>query len=63
MRSRSDVSRQRAAGFFALTFVALIGVASPVLSSLVTTNIFVVLNDDTVNEDVYVTSTKGLVDG
>ncbi len=63
MRFRSDLARPRVAGFFALTFVALFAVASPVLSSLVTTNIYVVSVDETVNDDVYVTSTKGVVDG
>ena len=63
MRSHSDFRRPKAAGFLALTFVALFAVASPVLSSLVTTNIFVVSADEPVNEDVYVTSTKGVVDG
>jgi cytoskeletal protein CcmA (bactofilin family) len=63
MRFRSDLARPRVAGFFALTFVALFAVASPVLSALVTTNIYVVSVDEPVNEDVYVTSTKGVVDG
>ena len=63
MRSHSDLRRPRAVGFFALTFVALFAVASPMLSSLVTTNIFVVSADDPLNEDVYVTSTKGVIDG
>jgi cytoskeletal protein CcmA (bactofilin family) len=49
--------------FLALTFVALFVGVSPVLSSLVTTNIYVVSPDQPVNEDVYVTSTKGIVDG
>ncbi|MEZ5174753.1 MAG: polymer-forming cytoskeletal protein [Acidimicrobiia bacterium] len=35
----------------------------PILGALVTTNIFVVAEDDPVTEDVYVTSVRGIVDG
>lgn len=63
MRSRSDIERPRTVRFLALTFVALFVGVSPVLSSLVTTNIYVVSPDQPVNEDVYVTSTKGIVNG
>ena len=63
MRSHSDLRRTGATSFFALTVVALLAVASPIFSSLVTTNIFVVSADEPVNEDVYVTSTRGIVEG
>lgn len=50
--------------------VALVGVLAvmaplmaPIVGSLITTNIFVVAQDDPIVEDVYVTSLRGVVDG
>ena len=51
------------ARYLGLGVVALIVAVAPVLGSLVTTNIFVVSEDDPITEDVYVTSTAAVVDG
>jgi cytoskeletal protein CcmA (bactofilin family) len=56
------VVKHRAA-FFGIALFAFIGLASPLLASLVTTNIFVVAEDDPIMEDVYVTSQSAVVDG
>lgn len=54
---------RRSVPFFGLAFVGLLAVLGSLVGSLVTTNIFVVSENDPISEDVYVTSTRGVVDG
>ncbi|KAA3640277.1 MAG: polymer-forming cytoskeletal protein [Armatimonadetes bacterium] len=56
-RSRSSLP------FYGLALIGLLGVLAPFVGSLVTTNIFVVAENDPIAEDVYVTSLRGVVDG
>ncbi|MFV1998840.1 MAG: polymer-forming cytoskeletal protein [Acidimicrobiia bacterium] len=64
--SRSKARNRITAKHFAVGFVAVLAVALPSLStlaSLVTTDIFIVSEQQPLSEDVYVTSLSGKVDG
>lgn len=49
--------------FFGFALIGVIAAAAPIFGSLVTTDLFVVSEDDPIVEDVYVTSRGGVVDG
>lgn len=63
MSSAQPSRSSHTARYLGLSVVAVVLAAIPLLGSLVTTNIFVVSEEDPVTEDVYVTSQKVIVDG
>lgn len=63
MSSAQPSRSSHPARYLGLSIVALAFAATPLLGSLVTTNIFVVGEEDPIAEDVYVTSQKVIVDG
>lgn len=61
-RSRSDRWRRRAA-ILALALVAGLLLVGPVLAAVVTTNLFIVREGETLSEDQYVASSNAIVEG
>ncbi|MCB1245905.1 MAG: hypothetical protein KDB69_01405, partial [Acidimicrobiia bacterium] len=61
--SRSRTRTHSRIRYLAIAVVALGAVVSPLVGALVTTDIYVVSAEDPVDEDVYVTATRAIVDG
>jgi len=61
--SRSKSRRRRSAPYLGFAAFAIAAAIAPLFGSLVTTNIFVVAENDPISEDVYVTSQSAVVDG
>jgi cytoskeletal protein CcmA (bactofilin family) len=63
MSSAQPSRSSHTARYLGLSVVALAMAVTPLFGSLVTTNIFVVSEEDPITEDVYVTSQRVIVDG
>ena len=63
MRFRSSRQERRRLPFFGFALIGVIVAGAPIFGSLVTSDFFVVSEDDPIIEDVYVTSRTAIVDG